>query len=79
MTNYDYGWAARIAAEEAGAERDWSSWDAAIADHEGSYDDYADDDGRTCSICDGLGHGYPGGPPCPLEQTDYSGVPWWAM
>lgn len=21
----------------------------------------------SCSICDGLNHGYPGGPPCPLE------------
>lgn len=21
-----------------------------------------------CSICDGLGHGYPGGPPCPIED-----------
>lgn len=26
------------------------------------------DEGPTCSICDGLGHGYPGGPPCPLEM-----------
>lgn len=25
-------------------------------------------EGPTCSICDGLGHGYPGGPPCPLEE-----------
>lgn len=24
---------------------------------------------RTCSICDGLGHGYPGGGPCPLEVS----------
>lgn len=23
---------------------------------------------RTCSICDGLGHGYPGAGPCPLEE-----------
>ena len=21
-----------------------------------------------CSICDGMGHGYPGGGPCPLEE-----------
>jgi hypothetical protein len=46
-------------------------------------DDY-DDDGQTiegpcCSICDGLGHGYPGGPACPLESADYSGEPWWAV
>ena len=26
-------------------------------------------EGPTCSICDGLGHGYPGGGPCPLEDT----------
>lgn len=26
------------------------------------------DEGPCCSICDGLGHGYPGGPPCPLEE-----------
>ena len=25
-------------------------------------------EGPTCSICDGLGHGYPGGGPCPLED-----------
>ena len=25
-------------------------------------------DGPTCSICDGAGHGFPGGPPCPLEM-----------
>lgn len=36
-------------------------------------------DGPTCSICDGLGHGYPGAGPCPLEVTDYSGEPWWAQ
>lgn len=24
-----------------------------------------------CSICDGLGHGYPGGGPCPLEDRGY--------
>lgn len=38
-----------------------------------------DDEGPCCNICDGLGHGYPGGPPCPLEQADYSGEPWWAQ
>lgn len=26
------------------------------------------DEGPTCSLCDGLGHGYPGGGPCPLEE-----------
>jgi hypothetical protein len=25
-------------------------------------------EGPTCSICDGLGHGYPGGGFCPLED-----------
>jgi|SRR5215469_5142131 len=32
--------------------------------------DEQDYEGPTCSICDGLGHGYPGGPPCPLEEGD---------
>lgn len=31
-----------------------------------------------CSICDGLGHGYPGGGPCPLEDRGY-GEPEWAI
>lgn len=31
-----------------------------------------EDEGPTCSICDGLGHGYPGGRPCPLEDRGYS-------
>lgn len=30
-----------------------------------------DEDGRFCSICDALGHGYPGGGPCPLEDRGY--------
>lgn len=25
---------------------------------------------RYCSICDGMGHGYPGGGPCPLEVNE---------
>jgi hypothetical protein len=29
------------------------------------------DDGPTCSICDGLGHGYPGAGPCPLEDRGW--------
>lgn len=28
-------------------------------------------EGPTCSICDGLGHGYPGGRPCPLEDRGW--------
>jgi len=34
--------------------------------------DYLDgnDEGPCCSICDGLGHGYPGGGPCPLEMFE---------
>lgn len=36
-------------------------------------------EGPTCSICDALGHGYPGGGPCPLEDVDYSGEPAWAL
>lgn len=43
-------------------------------------DDWPDElEGPCCSICDGLGHGYPGGPPCPLEVRDYSDEPWWAQ
>jgi len=34
---------------------------------------------RTCSICDGLGHGYDG-IPCPLEDRgNYSDEPYWAQ
>lgn len=37
---------------------------------------FDDDDGQewegpSCSICDALGHGYPGGGPCPLEDRGY--------
>lgn len=37
-------------------------------------------DAPTCNICDGLGHGYPGAGPCPLEErgqleTDRYGYP----
>lgn len=28
----------------------------------------SEDEPRCCSICDGPGHGYPGGGPCPLEN-----------
>lgn len=28
------------------------------------------DDVPCCSICDGAGHGYPGGGPCPLEVNE---------
>jgi len=27
-------------------------------------------DQPCCSICDGAGHGYPGGGPCPLEVSE---------
>lgn len=30
-----------------------------------------DYEGPSCSICDALGHGYPGGGPCPLEDRGY--------
>jgi hypothetical protein len=34
-------------------------------------EEYAEyDDVPCCSICDGAGHGYPGGGPCPLEVSD---------
>jgi hypothetical protein len=39
--------------------------------------DYLNEVGRSCSICDGLGHGYPGGRPCPLEDRGfYEPDPW---
>lgn len=31
---------------------------------------YDPTDVPCCSICDGAGHGYPGGPPCPLEVSE---------
>lgn len=38
-----------------------------------------DFEGPTCSICDGVGHGYVGGAPCPLEMRGEEGCPWWAQ
>jgi hypothetical protein len=29
---------------------------------------YGPPDPPTCSLCDGIGHGYPGAGPCPLEE-----------
>lgn len=28
-------------------------------------------EGPTCSLCDAVGHGYPGGGPCPLEERGW--------
>lgn len=28
-------------------------------------------DPQTCSLCDGVGHGYPGAGPCPLEERGW--------
>lgn len=28
-------------------------------------------DERTCSLCDAVSHGYPGGGPCPLEERGW--------
>jgi hypothetical protein len=30
-----------------------------------------EDQGPTCSLCDAVGHGYPGGGPCPLEERGW--------
>lgn len=30
---------------------------------------YGPPDPPTCSLCDAVGHGYPGAGPCPLEET----------
>jgi hypothetical protein len=37
-----------------------------------------DFEGPCCSICDGLGHGYVGGAPCPLEMRGEE-CPDWAQ
>ena len=37
---------------------------------EPTYDDLVEPE-QTCSLCDGLGHGYPGAGPCPLEERGY--------
>jgi hypothetical protein len=56
-----------------------SLWDCECTSCVSIQDEYYASEGPTCSICDAVGHGYPGGPPCPLEVTDYSGEPWWAL
>jgi hypothetical protein len=58
-----------------------SLWDCECTSCVSIQDDYyaSQDEGPSCSICDALGHGYPGGPPCPLEVCDYSGEPEWAL
>ena len=39
--------------------------------------DYLNEVAHSCSICDGLGHGYVGGRPCPLEERGaYEPDPW---
>jgi hypothetical protein len=49
------------------------------AEEEAYWDAEAAYEGRTCSICDALGHGYPGGGPCPLEDSGrYDNEPEWA-
>jgi hypothetical protein len=30
-----------------------------------------DEEGPTCGICDAVGHGFPGGGPCPLEERGW--------
>jgi hypothetical protein len=32
---------------------------------------YYDQEPPCCTICDAIGHGYPGGGPCPLEDRGY--------
>lgn len=54
-------------------------WDCSCASCVSLQAEEANTEGPCCSICDGLGHGYPGGPPCPLEICDYSGEPEWAL
>lgn len=40
-----------------------AGWEAANAAH----------DAPCCWICDGVGHGYPGAGPCPLEDSEIVG------
>jgi hypothetical protein len=40
-----------------------------LAFEDSLYDEF--DEGPSCSLCDGLGHGYPGGGPCPLEDRGW--------
>jgi len=42
-----------------------------VADESGDVEWEWWDEGPVCSICDGSGHGYPGGPPCPLEERGW--------
>jgi hypothetical protein len=54
-------------------EPDWSTGEAVQVQcrtciERQSEDDY--EEPPCCSICDGNGHGYPGGPPCPLEVNE---------
>jgi hypothetical protein len=42
------------------------------ADCQDCYEDYlSQDEGPTCGLCDAVGHGYPGGGPCPLEERGW--------
>lgn len=34
---------------------------------------------RTCRLCDGIGHGYPGAGPCYLEDYSYAGDRVWGV
>lgn len=63
-----YRFGARLAAryQAQGARYVPSAWDV---DTRAPESDQEPAEPPTCSICDGLGHGYPGGGPCPLEET----------
>lgn len=60
--------AGHIGAQEAIADLyDLAAQQAHDSDTEPPEDYYGE--GPCCSVCDGLGHGYPGGGPCPLEES----------
>ena len=42
---------------------------AALAAAEDDPSSTEQDDGPTCRLCTGSGHGYPGAGPCPLETA----------
>lgn len=53
------------------AYQDWLAEEQHWADEEATGE-------PTCSICDAVGHGYPGGGPCPLEmrgRCECGGIP----
>ena len=76
----DHGEIDATVCDRCNAPPDLENLQRGAADLVADFDDLPDGfEGPTCSICDALGHGYPGAGPCPLEVADYSDEPWWAQ